>query len=196
MTGRPIRIAVLCSGSASSFRYLCDRDPNYGKLYEVVGMYSNVVSTSVLEYAASKGVMRLANINFECWLDSNRIARNNLQARHGYYEIVLKYLEMCDAEAVLLSDFMLIVTDPVLSAYEGRILNVAVDPTGSTVHIVNDQLGQGPIVAESAPLPYVDGVDPEKHQERMKSACDGPAYAAALEKLITQGWPAKPYNTG
>ncbi len=111
---------------------------------------------------------------------------------------------------------MYLISDPLLSLFPGRILNVhpaflsiltpdgkrkytglnvvarameAGDPTGSTVHIVTREPDMGPIVAESVALPYQQGTDPRMHQDHMKTACDGPAFAIALEKLISQGWP-------
>jgi phosphoribosylglycinamide formyltransferase-1 len=113
----------------------------------------------------------------------------------------------------MLSGFMLIVTDPLLSEFEGRILNVhpallsledekgkrkytglnvvaramqAGDPTGSTVHIVTGEPDMGPIVAESLPLPYQSTDSPHDHQELMKTACDGPVFRIALEKVVNR----------
>lgn len=68
------------------------------------------------------------------------------------------------------------------------------DPTGSTVHIVTKEPDMGPIVIESQSLSYQAGDDPDGHQSRMKEACDGPAYMAALKKLIADGWPGVPWS--
>jgi phosphoribosylglycinamide formyltransferase 1 len=153
-------------------------------------------------------------IDFEEWRRERGVKKSDLHAREAYFEEVLAVMREWGAELIILSGCMLLVTNPLLSAYWERILNVhptllgildekgerkyrglgvvkramdAGDPTGSTVHFITGEPDMGPIVVESAPLPYQPGDDPEAHQDLMKVACDGPAYQRALEILCTSG---------
>ncbi len=216
MDTRPTALAVLCSGSASSFRWLYGHDPAYGKDYKIVGVLSSAPGVRGTSYAQERGVPT-ACVDFRAWRRRTHASCGDLQAREEYFTEVLHQVRAWGAEAILLSGFDFLVTDPLYSAYEGRILNVhpaflhivgpdgrpkytglrgvvartmaAGDPTGSTVHVIIPETDLGPIVAESAPLPYAVGTDPDEHQERMKDACDGPAYKEALAKLRKHGWP-------
>ena len=214
---------VLCSGSASSLRYLHDHDPNFGTRYEIIGVFSDVSGASGLRFAVLKGISAVA-LDFGHWCEACEFDRRDLVARQLYFQDVrTKFDEMqWKPDFIILSGFMLIVTDPLLSAFRGCILNVhpallsisdgkegrlltglnvvarAMElglDTGSTVHIVTDQPDMGPIIAESEVLPYQQGDDPEAHQQKMKTACDGPAFARALEFLIDSGWPGRPWRS-
>lgn len=216
----PVQITVLGSGSMSSLRWLAENDPNFGKSYEIVGAFSDVPKSSGLEYAQGRDIP-IEFLDFKKWCKRLGVKKKDLWAREAYFGHVLIELARWNADAVLLSGFMLIVTNPVLSAYAGKILNVHPallsildeegerkytgfnvvkramkngDPTGSTVHIVTEKADMGPIVAESEPLPYEPGTDPADHQDRMKTVCDGPAYQMALEKLIGAGWPEEAWQ--
>lgn len=214
MTTLPARGVVLCSGSASSLRFLAARDPNFGKLYQITGLFADTTGASGLEFAQGLNIPT-DMLDFHAWRKKNGVARMDLDGRERYFTEVLERIRPWQPDFFILSGLMRRITNPLLSDFEGRILNVhpallsievggkrtytglhvveramrAGDPTGSTVHLVTDEPDTGPIVAVSSPLPYQEGDDPDAHQERMKTACDGPAFKAALEKLIENGWP-------
>ena len=218
---RPVRIAVLCSGSASSFRWLHEHDPNFGKTYEIVGVFANSADSTGIEYAKEHGIPT-AIIDFKEWREKNGFKFGDPAGRSQYFlEIFHIVRGIWNAEAIILSGFMLLVSDPLFSGYEGKAVNVhpallslldegrkrkytglntvaramrAGDPTGSTVHLITREADLGPIVAESDPLPYRSGDDPDAHQEEMKTVCDGPAFQTALERLIASGWPGVPWK--
>ncbi len=216
MASIPTKGAVLCSGGASAFKYLQANDPNFGVTYQIVGVFSDVTGASGIEYAEKLGVP-IRELNFKAWCEEKGVVRTDLKSREAYFKQVLEILQEWEVEFIILSGFMLRLTEPLLTAYAGRMLNVhpallsitnesgarkytglnvvaramqAGDPAGSTVHIVTDEPDTGPIVAESEPLPYKPGDDPGEHQERMKVACDGPAFQRALDTLLKSGWPA------
>lgn len=220
MNRPPVRIAVFCSGSASSFRYLYENDQNCGTLYEFVGVFSDKPGVMGLEYAKAKGIPTAA-LDYSAWCGERGVRRSDLAARKEYFNKVVPFLAQWNAEAIMLSGCMLLITEPLLSMFEGYMLNVhpallslvdeegkrkytglnvvaraiqAGDPTGSTVHIVTKEADMGPIVAESSALPYSVGTDPDEHQELMKKMCDGPAFATALSRLIRDGWPQRPWQ--
>lgn len=212
---KPYRCAVLGSGGFSALRYLYENDPAYGRYYHFVGAFSDVPRVLGLTYAEERGIAT-AELDFREWCEISRVNANDVAARGPYFTEVSLIIGMWRPDFIILSGFMLIVTDPLLRLYQGRILNVHPallslldeqggrryrgvnvvqramtdgQPTGSTVHLVTGELDGGPIVAESRPLPYEPGDDPESHQRRMKTACDGPAYVAALERLFARDWP-------
>ena len=217
----PIRVAVLCSGSASSFRYLYENDPKYGVLYKFVGVFSDVPDCKGIMYARDRGIPT-ASLDFKTWRKEHGVAFTDLERRKEYFSKAAELIVWpWKPEALMLSGFMLRLTEPFFFHFAGRMLNVhparlsiqnewggrkytgldvvrraieAGDPTGSTVHIVTEEPDMGPIIVETKPLPYEPGVDPAEHQERMKTACDGPAYKMAFETLIEQDWPAKPWR--
>ena len=221
MSNKPLRVVAFFSGSASSVRWLFENDPNYRVTYEFVGMFSNVSEASGIEYGETHGIP-VEKIDYREWCKRHRVKRTNLVARVAYYqEVLVECIAPYNPDFILLSGHMLLLTEPFLTAYEGRMLNVhpallskrgadglpkyrgigdvvgqamaAGDPTGSTVHILIERADLGPIVAESAPLPYEMGDNSKAHQELMKTACDGPAYQLALERLIASGWPEAPW---
>ena len=215
-----VRIAILCSGNMSAAIGMREQDPNYGTTYEFVGVFSDAPDCGGLAYAKQHGIPHAA-IDFELWRKRANVAKSDLTARQLYYEEVLDCIKPWRADAIVCSGFMLKITNPLLLAFPGRMTNVhpalfhirshdgtpkykgkhavsaamvAGDPTGSTVHIVHpdvNEVDSGPVVFESRPLQYKKGDDPKVHQERMKWACDVPAYITAMDLLITRGWPEK-----
>ncbi len=217
---RPLRGVVFCSGSASSFRYLHTQDVAFGKRYQIVGVFSDVPAAQGIAYAKVLEIPTLI-LDFQSWCRVENVSRTDLVGRIAYYALVSKMIGVWEPDFIMLSGSMLIVTDPLLTEYSGRMLNVhpallsivgddgkrrytglnvveramdAGDPTGSTVHLLTAEPDMGPIVAESSPLPYKPWDDPKEHQDAMKFACDGPAFQAALKKLIDSGWPAIPWS--
>ncbi|MBC7836246.1 hypothetical protein H7X87_00495 [Acetobacteraceae bacterium] len=216
----PVRIGVFGSGSMSSFRFLHEHDPNFGKLYMFVGAFSDVPGKEGVAYAKKAGIPT-AELSFEAWRKANGVSRTDLKAREAYFAEVRQLIMPWSSEVIMLSGCMLLVTNPLLAEFQWRMLNVHPaflsllndagerkyrgtdvvsqamkngDLTGSTVHFVTGKPDMGPIVAESAALPYQLGDDPQEHQNRMKTACDGPAFQAAFARLIPYGWPRIPWR--
>jgi len=219
MTKR-IRVAVLCSGSASSYRFVDGKhDPEFEEAYEVVCVISDVPDVKGIAYAKEHGVPHHV-LDYRKWCQDRGVKRGDLESRNVYFSEMLTVLEQYKPDVLMLSGFMLILTRVILEAFAGRILNVhpaflrilnefgkrkhrgddavtstmeAGDPTGSTVHIVTEEPDGGPIVAESDELPYKEGDKPSDHQELMKTECDGPAYLKAFKILREHGWPERPW---
>ncbi len=211
---QPIRLGVMFSGGASSLKHLYENDLNYGKSYQVVAAFSSSRQASGIAYAESIGIKPMI-LDYHYWCKLHGKKKTDLVARKTYHTIILRYMRGMRVDAIILSGYMLLITDPLFSAYEGRMLNVhpallslldeagerrftgldvvkrAMDaglPTGSTVHEVTKEADMGRIITE-VELPYLSGDDHVLHQEKMKLACDGPAYVQALAKLIPLGWP-------
>jgi phosphoribosylglycinamide formyltransferase-1 len=217
----PVKGIVLCSGSASSLRFLHENDPAFGQNYQIVGVLSDNPEASGLTYATTHGIPTQVH-NFEEWCKKANISPRDLVGRTAYFDQVLQLIAVWKPDFIILSGFMLIITDPLLTTYWGRILNVhpawlsikddaggrkytgtknvvaramdAGDPTGSTVHLLTADPDMGPIVTESPALAYQPWDEPGAHQNMMKTACDGPAFQEALKTLIDAGWPNIPWQ--
>lgn len=211
--GRRMRVAVLFSGGASALKYLLENDPNVGRIYEFVGALTDRPDASGISIAQQAHIP-VEILSFREFLRERGASFRDPKAREAYFTEVVKRLEKWAPDVLMLSGFMLIVTEPLLGAYRGRILNVhpadltITDAQGrrkyvgldavrraleagekftrSTVHLVTEEVDGGPILTLSEPLEVVPGISPEEHQERMKWACDGPAYQKALE-LLAEG---------
>ena len=211
---RKLRVAVLFSGGASALRHLVERDPHYGRLYEVVGALTDRPDASGIAFCRQRGIPVKA-LDFRAFLKERGASFRDWGARRAYFARVVEALQAWAPDVLLLSGFLLVITEPLLSAYRFRIVNVhpadltiadergrrkyvglgldvvrraieAGEPvTRSTVHLVTEEVDGGPVLVLSEPLPVEPGVRPEEHQERMKWACDGPAVQEALELIAT-----------
>ncbi len=211
--GHRMRVVVLFSGGASALAYLRENDPNWGRKYEIVGAFTDRPDASGISIAKQAGIP-VEVLSFREFLRERGASFRDPKARKAYFAEVVKRIQKWTPDVLMLSGFMLIVTEPLLSAYRLRILNVhpadltITDERGrrkyvgldvvrkaleagerftrSTVHLVTEEVDGGPILTLSDPLEVEPGVSPEEHQERMKWACDGPAYRQALE-LLAEG---------
>ncbi len=211
--GRLMRVIVFFSGGASSLKYLLEQDANLGKKYRIVGAFTDTKDASGIALVNREGI-ELACLDIRDWCRAHHKKLTDLKARQAYFAEVSLLIKRFGADILMLSGFMRLVTEPLLSEYEHRILNVhpadltVLDALGrrkyagmdavskaiaagekatrSTIHLVTEDVDGGPIVVLSDPLPVEPGVDPKAHQERMKWACDGPAYQKALA-LIADG---------
>lgn len=211
--GRPMRVVVFFSGGASSLKYLLEQDPNLNKKYQIVGAFTDTKDASGISLVKQAG-SELECLDIRDWCRAQDKKLTDLLARQAYFTEVSHLIKRFEADILMLSGFMRVVTEPLLSEYKHRILNVhpadltVLDAQGrrkyvgmdavakaiaagekftrSTIHLVAENVDGGPIVVLSDPLPVESGIDPKAHQEKMKWACDGPAYQKALE-LITDG---------
>ncbi|MFW6422333.1 MAG: formyltransferase family protein, partial [Candidatus Bipolaricaulota bacterium] len=129
-------------------------------------------------------------------------------AREHYFEALYEKLKAYNPDLIVLSGFMQIVTDPLLSGFRNRILNVhpadlRIEEGGkrkfvgddtvydavqageehlrSSVHIVSEQVDQGALMAVSRPLPVeteLVEVLKEKAPEKIRG------YADALQEWL------------
>jgi folate-dependent phosphoribosylglycinamide formyltransferase PurN len=203
----PLRVALLFSGSASSWRYLRDHDPNYGKTYEIVGAFTDRPKASAIPQLAQAQIPLVVH-GYRGWCKANGVRPDDQAARGPYFSIAARALEEWEANLVMCSGFMLLVTEPLLSRFP--LLNVhpanltilngdgtpryaglrvvdrqIIDQVypQSTVHFMTAEVDGGPILALSRAYPAQTGERADHVQDAMKTACDGPAYQLAFAKL-------------
>lgn len=149
------RVAVLASGSGTNLQALLD-DPAVGRSVALV--VSDRSDARALDRARARGVEAL-------FLDPKAFPD-----RPSFDAAVLAALRERDIGFVVLAGFMRIVGPELVRAFEGRMLNIhpallpafpgahgigdalawGVKVTGVTVHLVDEQMDHGPIVAQEA----------------------------------------------
>jgi phosphoribosylglycinamide formyltransferase-1 len=181
------RVAVLASGSGTNLQAMLDH-PVVGPWIALV--LSDREDARALERARSRGVAAV-------FVDPSAYPD-----RTSYDRAVLAELEGHDIGFVALAGFMRILTPDLVRAYAGRMLNLhpsllpsfpgahgvrdaldwGVKVTGVTVHLVDEELDHGPIVAQEA-VPVLPGDDWDPLEERIHEA-EHRIYPKALRALV------------
>jgi folate-dependent phosphoribosylglycinamide formyltransferase PurN len=213
LTPRPLRVAVLFSHRAPGLRALAAH-PLRGRRFELVAaLTSEVADASYHALAEAAGVPLLSHPLREKHRSlaaplADRRARRLYDA--ATEEMLLSYAP----DLVLLASYLYVLTEPMLEAYEGRILNVhhadlcrvdvhgrplypglravrdailAGEPeTRATLHVVSPELDAGPPLARSWAFP----VSPLAAAAREWGARDVlSAYAFAHQEwMIRSAW--------
>jgi folate-dependent phosphoribosylglycinamide formyltransferase PurN len=213
-----LRVFVFFSGGASGFRYLADDDPNYGEAYEVVGGFTDSPDAPGVDALRDRGVP-VESTDIETFYAERGAPTTDLGVREEFDERTRELVEPYEPDVVVLSGYMRILTTPVVSAFP--VINVhpadlrveddgervytgfdavrdavlaGEDETRSSVHLVTEEVDDGPLLVVSPPFPVERGMVEtlrerneealndyiDTHQEWMKWRGDGPALAKAL----------------
>ncbi|MBW3618614.1 MAG: phosphoribosylglycinamide formyltransferase [Actinobacteria bacterium] len=171
------RLAVLVSGSGTNLQALLDAiaaDPDFGG--EVVVVASDRASAQGLERARDAGVPAVA-IELGDHLD-----------RAAWEQALVAALLEHRPDAVVLAGFMRLVTGAFLSHWPDRVVNThpsllpafrgahavrdaleyGVKVTGSTVHLVDEKVDHGPVIAQRA-VEIREDDDEDSLHERIKA---------------------------
>jgi phosphoribosylglycinamide formyltransferase-1 len=171
-----MRIAVLVSGSGSNLQALIDAiasDPSFGA--EVVLVLADRPDTGGLA-RASAAEIPTAVVDWKAFAEGE-----------SFTQAVLNEVQAVDAEGLVLAGFMRVLSSQVIAAFPNLILNVhpsllpafpgrravadalahGVKLAGLTVHFVDEQVDQGPIVAQRA-VPILPSDTPDSLHERIQ----------------------------
>ena len=175
---RPLRVAVFFSGGASGFRYLAAHDPNYDVGYEVVGGFTSDPEAPGIEAFDAEDIP-VEKQDIEAFYADLDASLTDLDVRREYDAETADSIEGFEADVILLSGYMWIVTDPITDRFpiinvhpadlavednDGERLYVGADPvydaivagedaTRSSVHFVTAAVDAGSILVRSKPLP-------------------------------------------
>ncbi len=192
LSHRPARLAVFASGNGSNFEALAAAQDALGGRIEVV--LCDRPGAPVLERARRHGIEALTPPagRYRTRLEDEAAWLALLRERH--------------IDVVLLAGFMRRLHGTLLAPYAGRMLNIhpsllpafpgldgigqafrhGVRITGCTVHLVEDAIDAGPIVAQ-ANVEVRDGDLPADLEARVHAA-EHTLYPAAVQRFLSEPW--------
>ncbi|MBF0787739.1 MULTISPECIES: phosphoribosylglycinamide formyltransferase [unclassified Streptococcus] len=180
-----MKIAVFASGNGSNFQVIADQFP-------VEFIFSDKRAAYVLERAQKVGITSYA---FELKEFDTKVA---------YEQAIVDLLEQHQIDLVVLAGYMKIVSETLLSAYEGRIINIhpaylpefpgahgiedaweaGVDQSGVTVHWVDRGIDTGQIIKQVR-VPRYKEDSLEDFETRIHEA-EYQLYPEAIRELLSR----------
>jgi phosphoribosylglycinamide formyltransferase-1 len=172
----PGRLGVLISGRGSNLQALLDGGER--------GLYPGRVAVVISNVAGVQGLERAARAGVPAVVQDHRG-----RSREEHDASIVAHLQAHQVDLVCLAGYMRLLSPVVLRAYPGRVLNVhpsllpsfpgldaqrqawehGVKWSGATVHLVDEGLDTGPIVAQEA-VPVMDGDTPQALAARILEA--------------------------
>ena len=182
----PLRVAVLTSRRAPGLDYLREHDGAYSPLYRIVaGVASDPESDALPAWERSGVPARCHDLGAFCAGRGGK--RSDLALRREYDALTVRHLAPYRPDLIVLCGYLHIVTEPLLAAFPGKVINLhdadltvlAGDgrplfrglhstydalaagrcETRSTVHLVTDEVDQGPPLVRSWGFPSHPLVD-------------------------------------
>ncbi len=166
---------VLASGRGSNLRAICRAIDEGGCKARIVGVVSDKRNAAALEFAEARGIpIRV-------------VALKKGDDRQRWNVELTEQVASLNPELVVLAGFMKILGAPFLARFPGRIINVhpallpsfaghngpkdaleaGVRISGCTVHVVDDGVDTGPIIAQAA-VPVLPDDTPETLHARIQ----------------------------
>ena len=175
--GGRVRIGVLISGRGSNLQALIDAAARPDYPAEIALVIANRPEAVGLERAEAVGI------------PTQVIDHRRFPSRVGFETALTDALHAAGCELVCLAGFMRVLTAGFVARWEDRIINIhpsllpafpglnthaealaaGVRITGATVHVVREQVDQGPIVGQAA-VPVLDDDDAETLGARVLAA--------------------------
>jgi len=193
-SARSARIAVLASGNGSNFEALA--------LAAARGELGGAIVVLLADDPHAHALERARRLGIEALTPPAGRFRTRLEDERPWLEA----LRARDVDLVLLAGFMRRLHAPLLAAYANRMLNIhpsllpsypgldaigqawrhGARVTGCTVHLVEDALDAGPIVAQAA-VEVRDDDTRETLEARVHEA-EHALYPAAVRRFLTEPW--------
>jgi len=193
----PLRIAVLISGGGSGLEALLRFQSEEPRCHTTVIVLADREDAGGINHAISRGIRSKAiPLPNGFPISERRIAHESL---------IQDELESSGTELVVLSGYMRILTPWFVGKWKGRLVNIhpsllpdfpgphphrdvlsaGVSTTGCTVHLVDEGVDSGPILAQRT-APVLPGDDVSSLQERVKQI-EHVLYPEILELLCSGG---------
>lgn len=195
------RVAVLISGRGSNMASLIAAARGSAYPAEIVLVLSNRIDAAGLERAREAGIMARA-------IDHRPFGRD----RAAHETEIVAALTAAEVEIVCLAGYMRLLTPLLVGAWRGRMLNIhpsllpafpglhtharaiaaGVKLHGCTVHLVTQQMDEGPILAQAA-VPVLDGDTEDTLADRVlaQEHVIYPAALAAFASGVAGGRPSR-----
>ena len=193
-TDDPVRLAVLISGGGSGLAALL-RYQRTPRCHRTTLVITDKTDAGGLQHGRDAGVRSVGvPLPMEVEKSKRRVAHERL---------VNAELEAADVELVVLSGYMRILTPWFVRRWKGRLVNIhpsllpdfpgahahrdalaaGVSVTGCTVHLVDEGVDSGPILAQRE-IEVLPGDDEEALQERVKGV-EHLLYPDVLDRLCS-----------
>jgi len=188
-----VRVAVLISGNGSNLQALLDNQGHSAYCpYEIALVFSNQSSAYGLERA------KRANVPTLCF------SHRSFDSKAAFENKILEELVRFDIEVVVLAGFMRILSPDFVKSYAKRILNIhpsllpafpglnaveqalaaQVKETGCTVHLVDEGVDTGPVLAQETVSVAAEDTSESLHQKIHEA--EHRLYPAALSGYCLQ----------
>lgn len=194
-----LRVAVCVSGGGTNLQHIIDRVAD-GTIHntEIVRVISNNRNAFALERAKKAGIEAVC------------ISPKDYESREAFNNALLEGLNEVSPDLIVLAGFLVAVPEAVCRAYDGKIINIhpalipsfcgkgyyglhvhervlerGVKVTGATVHFVDPDLDNGPIILQKA-VNVEEGDTPEILQRRVMEQAEWIILPEAID-LIAQG---------
>lgn len=119
----PLRVALLCSSRAPGLTYLLDEDVNRGALYEIVCALTSEPECDARDVLDSARIPLLVH-DIHAFYGSRGARLPDRAVRREYDRTTLEALRPFRPDAVVLSSYLYLLTEPMLDAFPGTIANV------------------------------------------------------------------------
>lgn len=209
----PLKVGVLCSRRAPGLLHLLDHDPRRGSAYDIACCITSDDGFVEQARVERRGIPCFSH-PFAPFRQARHAALQDMDVRAEYDAETAGLLARHDVEVVLLAGYLLILTAPMLVAFEGRIINVhhsdllertaggrvrypglravrdairaGETETRATAHIVTERLDDGPVLMRSSayPVPPVAAWARERDDRDVLSA----AAWAHQEWMLRDAW--------
>ncbi len=193
----PLRLAVLISGGGSGLSSLLSFQSSEPRCHRTVLVIADSHNAGGLEHGRSAGIDTMG-IPLPRGLQST-------ERRLAHESMILDQLKSSGVELVVLSGYMRILTPSFVEIWKGRLLNIhpsllpafpgahahrdalaaGVKTTGCTVHLVDEGVDSGPILAQRE-VRILPGDDEESLQNRVKKV-EHTLYPAIIDLLCSGG---------
>ena len=172
----PMKVAILCSHRAPGLVQLLNVDQHRGMDYEIVCCMTSSDTFAEEVRVERRGLPCLSH-SIRAFCEERHTTIGDLGARVAYDLATLDLLKPFNPDLLLLDGYLLLLTDPVLQRFEGRIINVhhsdlmqrndiggprypglravrdallaGETETRATAHIVTARLDDGPVLLRS-----------------------------------------------
>lgn len=177
----PLRLAVFISGSGSGMQALLHHQGSKSCLHETTLVVSNIAGVAGLDKAEAHNINTVT-------IELDRSISNRIERREAHERAIMTVMDEYEIEAVILSGYMRILSPLFVRAWKGRLLNIhpsllpkypgahahrdALDDgatvTGCTVHLVDEGVDSGPILAQRE-IGILPNDDEHSLSERVKA---------------------------
>jgi len=192
---QPFRLGVLGSGKGSNFVAIADACKAGAVPAEVAIVISDVADAPILERARERGIpvryispgkfrTKLDETAEQAYLDALRDARVDLVVLAGFMRILKGELLRVFAQRVVNIHPALLPSFPGLEAWK-QALDYGVKVTGVTVHLVDQGIDTGPILAQQT-VSVLPGDTPATLHARIQEA-ERTLYPATIAALARGG---------